>query len=149
MKGESGAIILVAVDDSKYVHEVAREAAKIAQERKADVVFLSVVDIPSFVASNGEINPESLQDEEKAFQKLHRTLIDTYFDPSFGGLVESKILHGSPADKIVKYSEDIDADMIIIGTRGRGRLASTLLGSVSEYVIHHSKRSVLVVKQRT
>jgi nucleotide-binding universal stress UspA family protein len=35
-----------------------------------------------------------------------------------------------------------------VGTRGRGRLATALLGSVSEHVAHHSKRSVFIVKRK-
>jgi len=62
-------------------------------------------------------------------------------------LIESKILHGNPGDKIVEYAEEADADLIVMGTRGHGRLASALLGSVSKHVVHHSKRSVYIVKK--
>jgi nucleotide-binding universal stress UspA family protein len=63
-------------------------------------------------------------------------------------LIESRILHGDPAKKIVKYADEINADLIIIGSRGRGRLASALLGSVAEHVARHSKCSILIVKQQ-
>lgn len=146
---EQGKIwILVAIDNSDYANAVAEEAAKVAFEKKANVVFLSVVPIPSFVASEGEVDSEYLSEEEDEFQKLHNRLIDSYFKPNSGILVESKILHGDPADKIVKYADEIGAELIVMGNKGRGRLASVLLGSVSEHVAHHSKRSVLIVKKK-
>lgn len=117
-------------------------------EKKANVVFLSVVPIPSFAASEGEVDPEYLSEEEKELQNLHNALIDSNFKANTGILVESKILHGDPADKIVKYANEIDADLIVIGSNGQGKLASALLGSVSEHVAHHSKRSVLIVKKK-
>jgi nucleotide-binding universal stress UspA family protein len=140
--------ILVAVDDSEYAKLVAEEAAKVAIERKANVVFLSVVPTPSLLASEGEVNAAYLREEEKEFQKLHNTLIDSNFRQNSGLLVESKILHGDPANKIVKYADEIDADLIIMGSKGHGKMANILLGSVSKKVAHHSKRSVLIVKKK-
>jgi nucleotide-binding universal stress UspA family protein len=146
VKGKSKDSILVGVDDSKYARVVAQEAARLTLEKNADVVFLSVIPIPSLAASEGEINAEYLSEEEKKFQDLHKKLIDSFFTPNSGILIESKILHGDPAAKIVKYAEEINADLIVVGTRGHGRVASALLGSVSEKVAHNSKRSVLIVK---
>lgn len=138
--------MLVAVDDSEFAHVVAKEAARMALEKKADVVLLSVVPVPSMAASEGEIDEGYLKEREKEFEKLHNELIDSYFKPDAGNLVESRILHGDPAEKIVKYADEMDAGLIVLGTRGRGRLASALLGSVSQHVTHHSKRSVLIVR---
>lgn len=137
----------MAVDDSEYSKTVAKEASRLAIEKKADVVFLSVVPIPSVVASEGEIDDGYLREKEDELQGLHKNLIESFFTPNSGILVESRVLHGNPADKIVKYADEIDADLIVIGTRGHGRIASALLGSVSEHVAKHSKRSVLIVKQ--
>jgi len=141
-----GKVILVAVDSSEYANSVSREAARLSLEMKADVVMLSVVPIPAIPAEEGEIDEDYLKEQELELEAVHRRLIDTYFAKGSGLLVESKILHGDPADKIVKYADQVDADLVMIGTRGRGKFASVLLGSVSEKVAHHSKRSVLIVK---
>lgn len=146
---EQGKIwILVAVDNSEYAKTVAEEAAKVALEKKANVVFLSVIPISSLVASEGEVDAEYLSEAEKEFENLHNVLIDSCFKPYSGILVESKILHGDPADKIVKYADEMDADLIVMGNKGQGKLADFLLGSVSKHVVHHSKRSVLIVKKK-
>lgn len=46
---------------------------------------------------------------------------------------------------IVRVAEDRDADMIVVGSRGRSGLRAVLLGSVSNGVVHHADRPVLVV----
>jgi len=139
--------ILVAIDNSQYASAVMEMAARITSFTHSDVVVLSVIPMPAFVSSEGEINSTSIAEEEKEIQSLHKNLIDRYFNQQ-GILIESKILHGDPADKICRYAEAVDADIVIIGTRGRGVLKAALLGSVSENVVRNCKRSVLVVKKR-
>jgi nucleotide-binding universal stress UspA family protein len=56
------------------------------------------------------------------------------------------VLCGDPVDEIVAYADTIDADVIVVGWRGHGALASALLGSVSRGVLHEAHRPVLVVR---
>lgn len=60
--------------------------------------------------------------------------------------VESLLLEGHPADKIVEFAEENDVDMIVMGTLGKTGLDRFLLGSVAENVVRHSKVPVLVVR---
>jgi nucleotide-binding universal stress UspA family protein len=54
--------------------------------------------------------------------------------------------HGDPADVIVRAAKDADADLVIVGTSGRGAIGRSLLGSVSTKVVHHAPCDVLVVR---
>jgi nucleotide-binding universal stress UspA family protein len=108
-------------------------------------VILSVANV-SMMASEGEIDDQSIGEEEKELQSHHGRLISKYF-AAHGTLVESKVLYGDPADKICEYAEAIGADTIVVGSAGKGKLEAFLLGSVSEKVAKHSKRSVLIVKK--
>ncbi|BFZ10744.1 hypothetical protein BsWGS_13783 [Bradybaena similaris] len=58
-----------------------------------------------------------------------------------------RLFGGKPGELIVKASEEHKVDMIITGTRGLGTIRRTLMGSVSEYVVHHASVPVLVVRQ--
>jgi nucleotide-binding universal stress UspA family protein len=53
---------------------------------------------------------------------------------------------GAPASMIVDYAKNVDADLIVVGSRGRGALGTLLLGSVSHGIAHASDRNVLIVK---
>jgi nucleotide-binding universal stress UspA family protein len=48
---------------------------------------------------------------------------------------------------ICERADALDVDMIVMGTRGRGKFRSALLGSVSEDVIHNSRAPVVVVRK--
>ena len=48
--------------------------------------------------------------------------------------------------EIIRLADDVDADMIVVGDTGRSSVGRLLLGSVSNQVVHHSQRSVLVVR---
>lgn len=60
--------------------------------------------------------------------------------------VERVDLEGYPPDTLVRYAGDVAASLLVVGTRGRGDLASLILGSTSHRAIHLSECDVLVVK---
>jgi nucleotide-binding universal stress UspA family protein len=62
--------------------------------------------------------------------------------------VETRLLRGNAADEIVACADSLDADLIVVGSRGHGALASAVLGSVSRGVLRESRRPVLVVRGR-
>jgi nucleotide-binding universal stress UspA family protein len=58
----------------------------------------------------------------------------------------TKLLRGDTVDEIVAYADNIDVDLIFVGSRSHGALASALLGSVSRDVLSESKRPVAVIR---
>jgi len=60
--------------------------------------------------------------------------------------VESVDLDGYPPDTLVAYAGDVNASLLVVGTRGRGDFASLILGSTSHRAIHLAECDVLVVK---
>ena len=63
-----------------------------------------------------------------------------------GVVAETALLAGTPAEAIVAFVESRAADLVIVGSRGHGTVASALLGSVSLGVLRASTRPVLIVR---
>jgi nucleotide-binding universal stress UspA family protein len=58
----------------------------------------------------------------------------------------TKVLVGRPAEEIANYAKEIDAQMIVIATRGQSGLAHMVLGSTAEGVVRAAKCPVLTVR---
>lgn len=59
----------------------------------------------------------------------------------------TEVIEGLPVDSIVAEAEEHQADLIVMGTHGRGGLSRVLLGSVAEGVLRQTRRPVLTVRQ--
>lgn len=83
------------------------------------------------------------EEEEKAkvaIKKLDAILMDAGVQ---GNVVRA---HGIPGEQIIQKSEELGVTMIIIASRGLGKIRRTILGSVSDYVVHHSSVPVIVCR---
>jgi len=63
-----------------------------------------------------------------------------------GAVGEVRVLDGSPAAEIVHVANEVGAELVVVGTRGRTGLSRLALGSVAERVIRNASCSVLVVR---
>jgi nucleotide-binding universal stress UspA family protein len=61
-------------------------------------------------------------------------------------LIRSEIYFGDPAEEILKFREQIGADVIVVGSRGRGRLTGLLLGSVSQKIANSAACTVAIAR---
>ncbi|XP_017415540.1 universal stress protein PHOS34 isoform X3 [Vigna angularis] len=59
---------------------------------------------------------------------------------------ESMILNGDPREMICEAAEQMQVNLLVLGSRGLGALKRTLLGSVSDYCAHHARTPILIVK---
>jgi nucleotide-binding universal stress UspA family protein len=62
--------------------------------------------------------------------------------------VESVLLEGHPADELIRYAEEEEMDIVIMGSLGMTGLDRLLLGSVAGNLVRHSKVPVMVVKEK-
>ncbi|WGF90296.1 universal stress protein [Marinivivus vitaminiproducens] len=61
-------------------------------------------------------------------------------------VVETTVRAGSPADEIIRVASEIDADLIVVGGRGKSVVGAILIGSVAYRVLHHAPCPVLVTR---
>jgi nucleotide-binding universal stress UspA family protein len=64
-----------------------------------------------------------------------------------GRRVEAEVLRGRPATAIVERARETGADLVVVGSRGHGRIESMLLGSVSAELVDHAPTPVLVARR--
>ncbi|KAI8644098.1 hypothetical protein BD408DRAFT_413718 [Parasitella parasitica] len=62
--------------------------------------------------------------------------------------VKAEILRGVASSEITKFAKEKQADLVICGSRGFGFLKRKLIGSTSEYLVHHLDCTVMVVRSR-
>ena len=60
--------------------------------------------------------------------------------------VKIEELHGHPGHSIVQAASANKAGMIVVGSRGQSLLRRTIMGSVSDYILHHAHMPVIVCK---
>jgi nucleotide-binding universal stress UspA family protein len=70
------------------------------------------------------------------------------FAADAGVVAETELLEGDPAEQIVDLARLRGAELIVVGSRGRGAVAESLLGSVSHAIVHGADRPVLVARRR-
>lgn len=96
------------------------------------------------VLSDVSVVSDMLKEEESRIRTFLDELGQKLKAAGIGGKVRS--VGGSPGDVVVKVSQEEKANLIVLGSRGMGTIRRTLLGSVSDYVMHHSHIPVLICK---
>ena len=142
--------IVAAVDFSDISREVFETARDMARLYHARLHVIHAVEDPFgslyAVENTGLDLPNVLRQWTDTAQKDMATLVEEH--PIEPGLLTTAVLSGSPAQAIVEYAEDQQADLIVIGSHGRGAVSRLLLGSIAERVLHLAGRPVFVVAHR-
>jgi nucleotide-binding universal stress UspA family protein len=129
--------ILYATDFSSYSNQAYFHAVALAENHGASLTVLFV--LPTNFGADW--TPDAGEDRDYWQRQLEQI---RPLDP--GIRVQHVLLEGDPATEIVRYAQDADIDLIVMGTHGRSGLERLLMGSVAEKVMREAKCSVLVVK---
>lgn len=138
-------LIVIATDGSAPAHEAVRFGVELAAEHDAKAIFVHVAPAMDVVPGGGFGFAPAVPHKLTAADA--ESLEDALSVAAEGDVdADTMLLRGDPADEIVAYADSVDADLIVVGSRGHGRIANTLLGSVSRGVLRESRRPVLVVR---
>lgn len=138
--------IVVPLDGSALAETALPLAAKVAADRKTQVILLRVIAPPSQVPSElaADLGPLVDLAERRAAEALR-----TYASSFPGRLVVPVVLVGAhPAAAIIEWLRDHPVDAVIMATHGRRPLWRWLVGSVSETVRRNGLAPVIVVSPR-
>ena len=146
--------ILIATDGSDYSTAAIEEACRVViRPEKADVLIVSAYeDAYPIAAEPFAISAEYYQKLDKAVCEMAKSFVEAgekmvrgkFPDATFP--LATKILRGGPDQQIIEMAREWKADLIVVGSHGRG-FWGRLLGSVSDGVVHHAPCSVLVVRK--
>ena len=134
--------VLLATDGSSHAKEALKYACDLASRDRAQVIVVhAFAPVPSYlgepwgdrVIARHVAAGHQVANEEA--QKLQEAGLEV--------IVE--VLEGPPADAILRVADVRQCDLIVMGSRGHGTLASLLLGSVSHRVLAHAQAPVMMV----
>lgn len=137
--------ILVSIDGSPHADQALTEAIDIAQAGRARLTLLTAVKAcPSWAYSpvSAAAARQLSSELERESQKVMRDAVARVPDD----LPVTKIITHEPIRAaLIKQIESGQHDLVVMGSRGRGAVASSLLGSVSHHALNHSPVPVLIV----
>ena len=139
--------IVVATDFSELSLSAFNYAKDLAETMDAKIHLITVIDItPPMLSKHDKTVSESVMMDsvEQQAKKQMAEIAEEINDDTDIDIIQV-IRKGIDYEEIVKYSNESDADLIVLATHGRTGVLHTVLGSVAEKVIRYSKRPVLVI----
>jgi nucleotide-binding universal stress UspA family protein len=95
----------------------------------------------------GYVVPEGVVDFEEVAKQTLQEAVAQAAGPSTGVEIRTHVVRGQPAEVLLNAAKD--ADLLVVGSRGRGGFKGLLLGSVSTQCVHHASCPVVVVRNTT
>ena len=145
--------ILIATDGSDFSKAAVAEGCKFLKPQTDEVMIVSAYeDAAPIAAEPFAISAEYYQKLEDAVREQADEFVEQAASEvrrEFPGAklkLTSRVLCGAPDQQIIELAREWGADLIVVGSHGRG-FWGRLLGSVSTGVVHHAPCSVLVVRK--
>ena len=139
--------VLIPVDDSDAARHACELATRVAQDAGSiEVILLNVRSGPEY---RGELSPMDYQSLDRVQREAQQRLLAAALEHAQRiGLKQVSIegAQGQAADEIVRVAKARGVDQILMGTHGRGAVASFFLGSVAQRVVHFAPMPVTLVK---
>lgn len=140
--------ILVPIDGSKSADKAVEQAIGMAVLCHSELDFVYVANVNGFVGgyplSDSDLYPNV--ELENVVEAGKIILEDAAEKVPAGIAAHIHSVHGEPEEQILLLADSLNADLIVMGSRGLSALKSAFLGSVSQYVVEHAKCPVMVVK---
>lgn len=139
-------MIVVAVDGSESAARAVGWVAEHAAALQAQVIAVHALEEPVYAlppmtaVAMGPLPPE-------VRAEIRATLERDWCAPlvAAGIAVQAELVDGPPAAAIIRIADEHDADLVVVGRRGRGGFSELLLGSVSHQLAHHVHRPLVVI----
>lgn len=152
--------ILVAIDSSEHSNQVFAQALDLAKATNASLMLLHVLSSEEegspnismigleYYPTTASLLPELHQKQWADYENRGLEMLRSYAEQAAAADISAEFTQnsGSPGRTICEVARTWEADLILMGRRGHSGLNELLLGSVSNYVLHHAPCSVLTVQ---
>ena len=148
--------ILVATDASAASNRALKMAVQFAGQHNAELLIIHVIrdmQIPFDIKEIPELESSKFESFHDAREEIMRKIAESILrnakekaEKAGAKKVQTAIGTGDPATSILGFARRRKVDMIVIGTRGLGKLKGTILGSVSRKVTNNAETSCLIVR---
>ena len=135
--------VLLATDGSAEAQLAATTAAELAKSTASELHLVHVGEFVPTVLAQTEAEPARIEREA-------RELLEEQVRRAEGAGVTVEGAHlrlGRADEEIVDLAQSIGAGLIVMGSRGRGRIRRALMGSVSDSVVRHAHCPVTIVRE--
>jgi nucleotide-binding universal stress UspA family protein len=147
--------ILVGLDNTDISQHLVNEAIALAKLTGATLKLLHVIEpfeleqLHSIkVTDLLGVDPAKMLNDCRVMQEESERRLNAFSDRAAVAKVNADFMQsvGNPGRTICEVARQWEADLIIVGRRGRSGLTEVILGSVSNYVLHHALCSVLTIQ---
>jgi nucleotide-binding universal stress UspA family protein len=144
-------LVLVAVDGSEIGNRALAEALDVARVMHASLHAVHVVQTGIYPALMlNQLEPPDIA-QQAVLDSLEREADEILAEAERQGTAAGVPVtvhkrHGHPGAEITTQAREVEADLTVVGSHGRGRLDRFFLGSVSSYVVDHAESTVMVVR---
>jgi nucleotide-binding universal stress UspA family protein len=145
-----GTKVLLATNGSEEAELATRAAVEVSEGTGSELHVVYVEPLPDFM-KNGDGTPGyDLELYEMIEKEARETLrkLTWRVKAARGTIAEAHLRMGAVAEEIVGLADELEAGLVVVGSRGRGRIRRTLAGSVSESVFRHTRCPVMVVRAK-
>ena len=140
--------ILLAVDDSEKSELATRRAVDLTDTAGSELYVVYVGQLPNFLMNDPDIMGfyRKLYDEieQESLEILWRLTWQVKL--SGGDVAGAHLKMGNVAEEIVELAKDLEADLIVMGSRGHGGLRKAIGGSISDVVVRRAACAVMTVR---
>jgi len=145
--------VLLAVDGSPHSHIAVEEVAERLWPEGTSVEVLTVIHAaaplaidPAFVLAAAHV--QQTEEQRHLASAVVGSAAEKIREKAPHLVVTTKVVEGSPKDAIVEQAREWDADLIVVGSHGYGRLKRMVLGSVAGAVVANAPCSVHVAREK-
>jgi nucleotide-binding universal stress UspA family protein len=146
-----GTKLLLATDGSEEAELATRAAVELAEGTGSELHVVYVERLPDFMKKNEAGTPGYDRELYEKIEEVGRETLrrQVWRVKVTGGTVaKAHLKMGAVAEEIVAFADELEVDLIIVGSRGRRGIRRALAGSVSESVFRHARCPVMVVRAK-